>query len=167
MWYSNYRKVVFYRYFVFESVLVPMAEEKVVIASDHAGFSMKSAFGEFLKEMGYSVLDLGTDSPCSVDYPDYANILADALSKGRAKWGVLICGTGIGISIAANRHRHVRAALCHSDTDARFARLHNNANVLALGARTTGIEVALDCLRVFLNTEFEGGRHQRRVEKFS
>ena len=90
-----------------------------------------------------------------------------ALLKGRAMRGVLICGTGIGISIAANRHRHVRAALCHSETDARFARLHNNANVLALGARTTGIEVALDCLRVFLNSEFEGGRHQRRVEKFS
>jgi len=144
-----------------------MAKEKIVIASDHAGLSMKSAFGECLEEMGYEVLDLGTNSPCSVDYPDYSNALADALAEGKATRGVLICGTGIGISIAANRHRHVRAALCHSETDARFARLHNDANVLAIGARTTGIEVALDCLRVFLDTAFEGGRHQRRVGKFS
>lgn len=163
-WLSSF---VFYLYFGFEGVLVFMAKEKVVIASDHAGLLMKAAIGKYLEEMGYEVLDLGTNSTCSVDYPDYSNNLAEALLKGRAMRGVLICGTGIGISIAANRHRHVRAALCHSETDARFARLHNNANVLALGARTTGIEVALDCLRVFLDSEFEGGRHQRRVEKFS
>ena len=102
-----------------------------------------------------------------MDYPDYSEAVANALGAGKAERGVIICGTGIGISIAANRHRHVRAALCHSETDARSARAHNNANVLALGARTMGIQLALDCLRVFLQTPFEGGRHQRRVEKFS
>ncbi|HAA93775.1 MAG: ribose 5-phosphate isomerase B [Rhodospirillaceae bacterium] len=144
-----------------------MAEETIVIACDHAGFEMKSALGARLEEMGCEVLDLGTNGPCSVDYPDFAEAVAEALADGKASRGVLVCGTGIGISIAANRHRHVRAALCHSETDARFARAHNDANVLALGARTTGIEVALDCLTVFIETPFEGGRHERRVNKFS
>jgi ribose 5-phosphate isomerase B len=144
-----------------------MAQEKIVIASDHAGVSMKAAISDCLVEMGCAVLDLGTDSTDAVDYPDYSEAVANALGAGKAERGVIICGTGIGISIAANRHRHVRAALCHSETDARSARAHNNANVLALGARTMGIQLALDCLRVFLQTPFEGGRHQRRVEKFS
>lgn len=144
-----------------------MAKETIAIACDHAGIEMKSAIGARLKEMGCEVLDLGTNSPCSVDYPDFAEAVSDALKDGKASRGVIVCGTGIGISIAANRHRHVRAALCHSETDARFARAHNDANVLALGARTTGIEVALDCLTAFMNTPFEGGRHQRRVNKFS
>jgi ribose 5-phosphate isomerase B len=128
---------------------------------------MKAAISDCLVEMGCAVLDLGTDSTDAVDYPDYSEAVANALGAGKAERGVIICGTGIGISIAANRHRHVRAALCHSETDARSARAHNNANVLALGARTMGIQLALDCLRVFLQTPFEGGRHQRRVEKFS
>src|SRR5690606_3947528 len=113
------------------------------------------------------VLDLGTSGPQSVDYPDFAAALARALADGRASRGVLVCGTGIGISIAANRHRHIRAALCHDSSSARLARAHNDANVLALGARLIGLEVAKDCLRVFLSTPFEGGRHAGRVAKLA
>tara|TARA_Y100000589_G_C27100959_1_gene608052 strand:- start:610 stop:1044 length:435 start_codon:yes stop_codon:yes gene_type:complete len=144
-----------------------MVKETAVIASDHAGFEMKAAIGVRLKDLGFGVLDLGTNKTESVDYPDFAEAVALALLEGKASRGVLICGTGIGISIAANRHRHVRAALCHSATDARFARAHNDANVLALGARTIGIEIALDCLSMFIDTPFEGGRHQNRVKKYS
>ena len=144
-----------------------MVKETTLIASDHAGFEMKAVIGARLKDLGFGVLDLGTNKTESVDYPDFAEAVALALLERKASWGVLICGTGIGISIAANRHRHVRAALCHSATDARFARAHNDANVLALGARTTGIEIALDCLSIFIRTPFEGGRHQKRVTKYS
>ena len=144
-----------------------MVKETAVIASDHAGFEMKAAIGVRLKDLGFGVLDLGTNKTESVDYPDFAEAVALALLEGKASRGVLICGTGIGISIAANRHRHVRAAVCHSATDARFARAHNDANVLALGARTIGIEIALDCLSMFIDTPFEGGRHQNRVKKYS
>ena len=142
-------------------------KETMLIASDHAGFEMKAVIGVRLIDLGFKVLDLGTNKTGSVDYPDFAEAVALALLEGKASRGVLICGTGIGISIAANRHRHVRAALCHSSTDARFARAHNDANVLALGARTTGIEIALDCLSIFMGTPFEGGRHQRRVKQYS
>ena len=142
-------------------------KETMLIASDHAGFDMKAVIGVRLIDLGFGVLDLGTNKTGSVDYPDFAEAVALALLEGKASRGVLICGTGIGISIAANRHRHVRAALCHSATDARFARAHNDANVLALGARTTGIEIALDCLSIFIDTPFEGGRHQRRVKQYS
>ncbi len=142
-----------------------MAAASIAIASDHAGFDLKSALIEDLKAAGMPVLDLGTYSRDSVDYPDFGDALAQALVSGKAARGVLVCGTGIGISIAANRHKGIRAAHCRDTTDARLARLHNDANVIALGARTTGVEVAKDCLHIFLSTGFEGGRHQRRVEK--
>jgi ribose 5-phosphate isomerase B len=144
-----------------------MATEKIAIASDHAGFELKSALKDLLAEMGYEVLDLGTDGPESVDYPDFAHALCGALEGGDAARGVLVCGTGIGMSIAANRHPHIRAARCHDATDARLARQHNDANVLTIGARTMGLEPARDCLKTFLETEFEGGRHARRVAKMS
>ncbi len=144
-----------------------MARETIAIASDHAGIELKTALKDALGEMGHETLDLGTDGPDSVDYPDFAAALAAALGDGRAVRGVLICGTGIGMSIAVNRHAHIRAALCHNATDARLSRQHNDANVIVLGARTLGSEVAHDCLRTFLETEFEGGRHQRRVSKMS
>ncbi|MCG8544325.1 MAG: ribose 5-phosphate isomerase B [Alphaproteobacteria bacterium] len=144
-----------------------MASERIAVAADHAGYPMKAALVEALGALGYEVVDLGTDGPDSVDYPDFADRLATALADGAAPRGVLVCGTGIGISIAANRHRNVRAALCRDMTDARLCRQHNDANVLVLGARTTGIETAPDCLKTFLTTEFEGGRHQRRVDKMS
>jgi ribose 5-phosphate isomerase B len=144
-----------------------MASERIAVAADHAGVGLKSLVEEALREMGYAVVNLGTDGPESVDYPDFAAKLAAALKDGTAKRGVLICGTGIGMSIAINRHRHIRAARCSDATDARLSREHNDANVLVLGARTIGAETAKDCLRTFLATEFEGGRHQRRVDKMS
>jgi ribose 5-phosphate isomerase B len=141
--------------------------ETIAIASDHAGLELKRLLAAELSERGFSVLDLGTHDHASVDYPDFADALAKALADGRARRGVLICGTGIGIGMAANRHRHVRAAVCHDATSARLARQHNDANVLALGARLLGSEVAKDCLAIFLGTAYEGGRHDRRVAKIS
>jgi len=137
----------------------------VAIASDHAGFSLKTTLIADLSAMGHDVLDLGPSGTDSVDYADFAHALARALTGGRADCGVLVCGSGIGISMAANRHRGVRAALCHDSLSARLARQHNDANVLALGERLIGVEVARDALRTFLETPFEGGRHARRVEK--
>ncbi|WP_431859435.1 ribose 5-phosphate isomerase B [Azospirillum sp.] len=143
-----------------------MTVKTVALASDHAGTQMKAELKDALAKRGLEVLDLGTDGPESVDYPDFADAVAAAIRDGRAQRGVLICGTGIGISIAANRHRHIRAALCSDPTCARLAREHNDANVLALGARVVGIEIAKDCLTAFLDTPFEGGeRHSRRVGK--
>ena len=137
----------------------------VAIACDHGGVEMKSALVEMLSKDGYEILDLGTNQTTSVDYPDYANKLSRALIDGKAFRGVLICGSGIGISIAANRFSQIRAALIHDALGAKLCREHNNANVIAFGGRTLGIETARDCLSIFLNTEFEGGRHERRVAK--
>ena len=143
-----------------------MAKQPIAIAADHAGYPLKVLLRDELVALGYEPLDLGThDATTSVDYPDYGAALAGALKDGRCEKGVLICGTGIGISIAANRHPGVRAALCHDETSARLAREHNDANVLALGARLIGDVVAKDCLRIFLTTEFGAGRHQPRVQK--
>ncbi len=145
-----------------------MASDPIAVASDHGGFELKTLLVADLKAAGVSVLDLGTMSSESVDYPDYANALARALAEGKAQRGVLLCGTGIGVSMVANRHKGIRAAVCRDVTDARLARQHNDANVLCLGGRTTGPEVARDVLRTFLSTEFEGGgRHTRRIAKFS
>jgi ribose 5-phosphate isomerase B len=137
------------------------------LAADHAGFELKDLLRKALEEEGYAVLDLGTSGPQSVDYPDYADRLAKALAEGKAARGIAVCGTGIGISMALNRHRHVRAALCHDSTSARLAREHNDANVLALGARLIGVEAARDCLKTFLKTEFAGGRHAPRIAKLA
>ena len=142
-----------------------MGAKSVVIASDHAGFDLKTELKEQLEAGGYDVLDLGTDGPGSVDYPDFGHALAQAIEDGKVERGVLVCGSGIGIGMAANRHKGVRAAVCHDVTSARLAREHNDANVLALGARLVGPEVARECLRVFLDMPFEGGRHARRVAK--
>lgn len=142
-----------------------MNAKPIAIASDHAGYDLKVMLIEDLAAMGLSVLDLGTNGHESVDYPDFGHALAEAITAGKAASGILVCGTGIGISIAANRHDGIRAAVCHDETSARLAREHNDANVLALGARLVGPEVAKDCLRAFINTEFAGGRHARRVAK--
>jgi len=141
--------------------------DTVAIAADHAGRDLKEVLRLELEAMRLPVLDLGTNSRDSVDYPEFADALAAALADGRAGRGILVCGTGIGIGMAANRHRHVRAAVCHDATSARLARQHNDANVLAIGARLVGVEVAKECLRVFLSTPFEGGRHARRLEKLA
>jgi ribose 5-phosphate isomerase B len=136
----------------------------IAVASDHAGYLLKSILCEDLKTLGYQVLDLGTDSLDSVDYPLFAHDVAATVASGRVGCGVVLCGTGIGVSIAANRHPGVRAALCHNAETARLSRKHNDANVLALGARIIDEKTAKSCLRAFLDTEFEGGgRHERRV----
>ena len=144
-----------------------MSKVVVAIASDHAGVELKALVKGELEGLGFAVNDLGTQGTNSVDYPDFADAVAAALAEKKASQGVLICGTGIGISMAANRHRHVRAALCHDATSARLSRQHNDANVLALGARLIGPEAARDCVRMFFSTAFEGGRHQRRLDKLS
>ena len=146
------------------SELLASAGDTVAIASDHAGLDLKRALIPVLEELGFQVDDLGTHTPDSVDYPDFGQAMAAAIGS-TAKAGVLVCGTGIGISIAANRAPHVRAALVHDNLTARLAREHNDANVIALGARVTGSETAQDCLRAFFNQPFAGGRHARRVEK--
>jgi ribose 5-phosphate isomerase B len=142
-----------------------MSKKPIALAADHAGYELKSTLVEELRSMGHEVMDLGTDGPGSVDYPDYGKALAEAITSGEADRGVAVCGTGIGISIAVNRHPGVRAAVCHDETSARLAREHNDANVLVLGARLIGAEVAKDCLRTFLETEFAQGRHVARVTK--
>ena len=147
--------------------VLPVTSPSILIASDHGGLELKALLKSTLEQSGFQVLDLGTHDEQSVDYPDFAVQLAQALKDGRAERGVLVCGTGIGISIAANRFAHVRAALVHDAFTAKMARAHNDANVLVLGGRVIGSEVAKDCLDLFLNTPFEGGRHARRVEKLS
>lgn len=137
---------------------------KIGIAADHAGYAIKERLKLSLTAFG-KVIDYGTDSVESVDYSDYAKILCAALKKDQIDRGILLCGTGIGMSIAANRFEGIRAALCHSAETARLARLHNDANLLILGARVLGASVILECIHTFFNTSFEGGRHADRIKK--
>ncbi|MBO9714834.1 ribose 5-phosphate isomerase B [Sphingomonas sp.] len=139
----------------------------IAIASDHAAYAMKAELAEWLREQGHSVLDLGTDGTESVDYPDYGYALGTAIAAGRAELGIALCGSGVGISIAVNRIPGARCALVSEPVSARLARNHNDANVVALGARLIGIEMAKACVITFLNAEFDGGRHQRRVDKLT
>lgn len=142
-----------------------MTQETILIASDHAGVELKRKLEAELKKLGFAVRDLGTDSTASTDYPDYAHPLAKEVSEGRAKRGVLLCGTGLGMSYVANRYPHVRAAVTWSPEVAELAKSHNDANVLVLPARFVTDEDAKEILRVWLKTPFEGGRHERRVVK--
>lgn len=139
--------------------------EVVAIASDHAGLELKTALKAQLEALGFSANDLGTQENASVDYPDFANALALWVKEKEGRRGILVCGSGIGMSIAANRHKGIRAALCHSGLEADLSRRHNDANVLCLGSRILGVEMARECVARFLTTRFEGGRHQMRVEK--
>ena len=140
---------------------------RIAIASDHAAFDMKSEVASWLREQGYDVIDLGTNSTASVDYPDYGFALGRAIAEGQAEVGVALCGSGIGISIAVNRNPAARCALVSEPLSASLARQHNDANVIALGARLIGLEMAKACVTAFLQTEFLGDRHQRRVDKLS
>lgn len=141
---------------------------KIAIAADHGGYELKEDIKNFVFDnLNIEWIDLGTHSNDSVDYPEYGFKMADAIKNKQADKGIIICGTGIGISIAANRHEHVRAALCTNTTMAKLTREHNDANVLALGARITGNEAIKDIVKTFLTTDFEGGRHERRVNKLS
>ncbi len=144
-----------------------MSKTVIAFASDHGALDLKADLKAHAESRGYEVLDLGTEGAASVDYPDFADRMAQAIADGKADRGVLMCGTGIGISIAANRYRHIRAALVHDAFGARLCRQHNDANVIVFGGRTTGVEIAKDCLDIFLSTEFEGGRHAGRVAKMS
>lgn len=139
--------------------------EKVAISSDHAGIELKASLLDEISKLGFEAVDLGPNSTDSVDYPDFADKVCKEVLAGNAKYGITICGSGIGMSIAANRHRGIRAALCTSALEARLSRQHNNANVLAMGARIIGVETARDCLKSFLTTAFEGGRHEKRIQK--
>jgi ribose 5-phosphate isomerase B len=138
---------------------------KLIIASDHAGLELRRELVSLLKERGLTFEDVGPTSHESVDYPDFAKQVARAVSEGRYPLGILVCGTGIGMSIVANKYRGVRAALCNTEFEARMARGHNDANVLCVGQRVIGVGVARGVLEAFLDTPFEGGRHQKRVDK--
>lgn len=140
---------------------------RIAIASDHAAVSLKTVLADWLRAEGHEVLDLGTDGTASVDYPDFGRGVGDALADGRAERGVALCGSGIGISIAANRNPACRCALVSEPLSAALARQHNDANAIAMGARVIGEEMAKACLKAFLSTPFEGGRHQRRVDMLS
>ncbi|MDD5748580.1 MAG: ribose 5-phosphate isomerase B [Actinomycetota bacterium] len=148
-----------------------MKEKLIAIGSDHAGFDLKERLKQEIEKMGYRVIDFGTDSSSSCDYPDFARPVAEAVRKGKAEKGVLVCGTGVGMSIVANKIPGVRAALCNDITCAKYARAHNDANVITMGGRLLKEDEALSILRMFLDTEFEGDarsggeRHRRRLAK--
>ena len=139
--------------------------KKVILASDHAGFKLKEEIKKFLIKKRKKVLDLGTKNTHSVDYPDYAHHLSKQMRKDKKQFGILICGAGTGMSMAANKHKNIRAALCYDAKSTRLSRLHNNANVMTIGARLIKKNVALKCVSVFLETNFDGGRHSRRIKK--
>lgn len=140
---------------------------RIAIASDHAALALKAALVEHLRGRGHEVSDLGPHDESSVDYPDFGYKLAETIASGAAERGVALCGSGIGISIAVNRHPALRAALVSEPLSAKLAREHNDANVIAMGARLTGIDMAKACVDIFISTEFGGDRHQRRVDKLS
>ena len=135
----------------------------LVIASDHAGFAMKENVKKYLEEQGHIVIDCGTDSEASCDYPIFAKALCKEINDGNAELGILICGTGIGMSMAANKVKGIRAAVCSDYFSTKFTRAHNNTNVMCIGARVMGEGLALELIEVFLHTPFEGGKHLRRV----
>lgn len=137
----------------------------IALASDHAGLEYKEAIKSLLNDLHHPFMDYGTTSREATDYPDWAHKASEAVAQGECEYGILVCGTGIGMAIVANKHKGVRAAVCESVTAARLARLHNNANILTVGERITGWESVADIVRTFLSTPFEGGRHERRVLK--
>ena len=139
--------------------------KKVVLASDHAGFKLKEEIKKFLIKKKEKVLDLGTANTSSVDYPDYAHLLSKKMRKDKNLFGILICGSGAGMSMAANKHKNIRAALCYDTRSTKLSRLHNNANVMTIGSRLIKKNVAFKCVTTFLQTNFNGGRHARRVKK--
>ncbi len=140
---------------------------KIAIGSDHGGWELKQLIVSLLKDLGYEIVDVGCDSTESVDYPEFAFAVCEKITSGSCGQGILICGTGIGMSLAANRDRRIRAALCHEPFTAKLSREHNDANILCLGGRITGPALALEIVRTWLATDFAGDRHQRRIDMFS
>ena len=139
--------------------------KKVILASDHAGFRLKEEIKKFLIKKRKKILDLGTKNTNSVDYPDYAHLLSKKMKRNKNQLGILVCGSGTGMSMAANKHKNIRAALCYNIKSAKLSRSHNNANVMTIGSRLIKKRVALQCVNAFLKTDFDGGRHTRRVKK--
>ena len=139
--------------------------QRVLLASDHAGFKLKDKIKRFLIKKGNTVLDLGTKNTNSVDYPDYAHLLSKKMKNNKSQFGILICGSGIGMDMAANKHKNIRAALCYNTKSTKLSRQHNNANVMTIGARLIKGKTALMCVSTFLKTEFVGGRHIKRIKK--
>ena len=139
--------------------------KKVFLASDHAGFKLKEEIKKFLIKKRKKVFDLGTKNTNSVDYPDYAHLLSKKMKKNKNQFGILVCGTGSGMSMTANKHKYIRAALCYNTKSTKLSRLHNNANVMTVGSRLIKKDVALKCVSIFLKTNFSGGRHLRRIKK--
>ena len=139
--------------------------KRVLLASDHAGFKLKDKIKRFLIKKGNTVLDLGTKNRNSVDYPDYAHLLSKKMKNNKSQFGILICGSGIGMDMAANKHKNIRAALCYNTKSTKLSRQHNNANVMTIGARLIKEKTALMCVSTFLKTEFVGGRHIKRIKK--
>ena len=142
-----------------------MKVNRVILASDHAGFKLKESIKKFLLKKRKKVLDLGTKNSKSVDYPDFAHKLSRKMNKNNNQFGILVCGSGIGMDMAANKHKNIRAALCYNTKSTKLSRQHNNANVMAIGSRMTKKNVVLKCVATFMKTDFEGGRHKRRVKK--
>ena len=142
-----------------------MEIKKIAIGSDHAGYNLKLKIKAHLESRGIEVLDLGTDSPASCNYTIFAHAVCEAVTSGTAPLGILVCGTGIGMSMAANKHAGIRAACCENTFSARMTRMHNDANMLAMGARVVGVDLGRMIAEIFLTTGFEGGRHQRRVDQ--
>ena len=140
---------------------------KIALGCDHGGLEHKNAIGEFLKEAGFEVVDFGIYEQVSVDYPDIAKKVCESIVKGETERGILVCGTGIGMSIAANKYKGIRAAACSEHFSAKYTRLHNNSNILCLGGRVVGVGTAIELAELFVNTEFEGGRHQKIIDKIT
>ena len=140
---------------------------KIALGCDHGGLEHKNAIGEFLKKSEHEVVDFGIYEQVSVDYPDIAKKVCESIIKGETERGILVCGTGIGMSIAANKYKGIRAAACSEHFSAKYTRLHNNSNILCLGGRVIGVGTAIELAELFVNTEFEGGRHQNRIDKIA
>ena len=139
--------------------------KKIFISSDHAGFNLKESIKVFLKIKEYNFIDLGTKNNDNVDYPDYAHAVAKKVKKNKNYRGILVCGSGMGMNIAANKHRNIRAAQCYNANSTKLSRLHNDSNIITLGARLLSKKNALNCVSIFLKTKFEGGRHLKRIKK--
>ena len=142
-----------------------MKHPSIILAADHAGFELKEIIKKFLIKKKNKVFDLGTKNNRSVDYPDFAHQLSKKMKNNQKQFGILICGSGIGMDMAANKHKYIRAALCYNAKSTKLSRLHNNANVMAVGARLTKKSIVLRCVSIFIKTKFQGGRHLRRVKK--
>ena len=139
--------------------------KKIFISSDHAGYKLKEEIKLFLKKKKYKFIDLGPNNDDRVDYPDYAHLVAKKVKKNKINRGILVCGSGMGMNIAANRHKNIRAAQCYNEKSTKLSRLHNDANIITLGSRLLSKKNALNCVSIFLKTKFEGGRHSKRIKK--